>query len=382
MDGVEFIIGPVSEGAAKVLAIGAAAYFVATTKHTVDAFAHRLPDRGSAILATIVMAALSVALWVDGARLVPAPFSLAVIGVYMAGIMITVGYTLSDAAKALEKLRGQIKTALDELRARTIPEDKREAWFEQRLRLELGHEEKRKTPHLMMGFFFVIYGILGYIVLKAILHAAPTDADFTRESWHNLRAAVDGGYLAAGHMTAVVCLLGLLFLLLPVEVIRLRRPELDYPFKNTIMTLLRERERGLFGAHYYITATLPLAVLWLTRDPATWDRTLYAVLALLGITIFADAASALVGVRWGKKKWPHNTNKSYLGTAGGTVAAFAVALPFTGLPVAVASAAVFLLVDILAPVPFSASDNILNPLALAATYTVLSPYLAPMLPFF
>lgn len=382
MDPVEFLIGPVSQGAAKVLAIGVGTYALATGAHARRAYREALPDRGSALMATLVMVILTWMLWFHGATLVPAPFSLAVLGIYMAGVMITFGYTLSNAAKRLAEFREQARVALEELAAKALPEDKREAWLHDRLRLELGAEEKRKTPHLMMGFFLVIYGVLGYAILNGILGLAPGDADFGRESWHNLQAVVDGGYLAAGHVVGVICILGLLFLLLPVELVRLQFPQADYPFKGTITSLMREKERGSFGAHYYITATLPVAILWLTDDPAHWDRTIYAVLAVFGVTVFADAASALIGVRYGRLKFPHNPNKSWMGTWGGTLAAAALALPFTGPIGALAAAGVFFLVDVFAPVPFSASDNILNPLGMAIAYSLLADHLQPMLPFY
>ncbi|MGB1586977.1 MAG: phosphatidate cytidylyltransferase [Thermoplasmatota archaeon] len=376
----EFLVGAVSHGAAKVLAIGVGAYAVATGGHALRAYREQLPDRGSAMLATFVMAALTVLLWQRGAQLVPAPFGLAVLGVYMAGVMITFGYTLSNAAKRLAEFREQARQAIEELAAKTLPDDKREAWLRDRLRLDMTPEEKRKTPHLMMGIFLAIYGILGYLILRGVRSLAPGDADFTRESWHNLQAALDAGYLASGHMVGLVCILGLLFLLLPVELVRLQFPQAEYPFKGTITSLMREKERGSFGAHYYITATLPVAIFWLTWDAATWDTTLYAVLAVFGVTVFADAISALVGVRYGRRKFPHNPNKSWMGTFGGTTAAFVLALPFTGVPGAVAAAAVFFLVDVLAPVPFGASDNILNPLGLALVYSLMIDQLDPWLP--
>lgn len=379
---VEFLIGPVSQGAAKVLAIGVGAYAVATGAHARRAYHERLPDRGSALLATLVMITLTWMLWFHGATLIPAPFSLAILGIYMAGVMITFGYTLSNAAKRLAEFREHAKQALEELAAKALPEDKREAWLHDRLQIQMTPEERRKTPHLMMGIFLLIYGILGWLILRGIRSLAPASADLGRESWHNLQAVLDGGYLASGHMVGVVCILGLLFLLLPVELVRLQFPQADYPFKGTITSLMREKERGSFGAHYYITATLPVAILWLTDDPSSWDRTIYAVLAVFGVTVFADAISALVGVRYGKRKFPHNPNKSWMGTFGGTLAAVLLAFPFTGPIGALAAGGVFFLVDVFAPVPFSASDNILNPLGMALAYSLLADHLAPWLPFY
>jgi dolichol kinase len=334
------------------------------------------------VLAAFVMGALAALLWTRGAELLPAPYSLAVLAIYLAGILLTLTYIASGAAKRLERAGQALKDAFEEWAERAIPADRREAWLADRLRLEMTPEEKRKTPHLLMGIFLFIYVGLGWWMLRSLRALAPAAADLSGETWHNLQAGLDAGYLAAGHLVGITLLLGLLFVLLPIEVVRLRFPDLDYPFKGTIQSLLRPREKGLFGAHYYITATLPLAILWLTADPAAWPRTLYAVLAVLGITIFADAASALVGIRFGRRKWPHNPNKSYIGTYGGTVTALLIALPLVGLPMALVSAVVFFVIDVLAPVPLSASDNILNPLGLALAYTLLDGHLAPWLPFY
>ncbi len=378
MDPLAFEIGAASTWAARILAIGVGVYAVLTASHTVDAYRRHLADRGSSLLATWVMIGLSILLWEQGARLLPAPFSVVVIATYFVGITITLGWTLSNAEKRFKQWRDDLEELLDEFARKALPDHQREAWVERKW-LQLHPEQKRKTPHLMMGLFVAGYAFLGYWILRGIQTWLPATGN---EAVTNVHIALSGGWMAAGHMVAITALLGLLMLLLPVEMVRLRFPDLDYPFKGTITSMLRERERGLFGAHYYIAATLPLAVLWLTEDTTAWDRTLFAVLAMLGVTVFADAASALVGIRFGKRRWSHNQNKTLMGTAGGCAVAFLVSIPFVGLPMAIATAVVFYVVDVLAPVPVSVSDNILNPLALAATYIVLQDHLAPMIPFY
>ncbi len=380
VDPIGFTIGPVSQAAARLLALVVGTYALLTARHAVAAYQQRLPDRGSAMMATWVMIGMAVLLWIDGARLLPAPFSLVVLAAFVVGIAITLGYTLGNMAKRFEAWREDVRKIIEEWAEKALPESQRDAWLQNRFE-QLHPEQKRKTPHLMMGLFVVAYVGLGYGILKGIAALVPDDAT-VGENLMNLNAALSGGIMEAGHMVAITALLAVLLLLLPVEMLRLQFPQMEYPFKGTITSMLRERERGLFGAHYYIAATLPMAVLFLTDDSATWDVTLFAVIAMLGVSVFADAASAIFGIRWGRHKWPHNRGKSLEGTAGGCLVAFVVALPFVGLPVAIASAVVFLLVDVLAPVPFSVSDNILNPLALAAAYALLLPHLAPLIPFF
>ncbi len=375
-----FLAGPVSLGAARVLALGVAAYTVATAAHTRRAYRHRLEDRGSALLATFVMAGLAALLWQEGARLLPAPYSLVVLVLSMVGVIITLGYTLSDAERRLQEWREQVKAALDEWAEKMLPPERKEQWLEARL-AEYGAEEKRKTPHLMMALFILGYLALGYPILRGTLRLVDAET-MPREFLVNLQVPVEAGWLAAGHVVSTTFLLGVLFLLLPVEMVRLRFPELGYPFKETINSLLREREHGLFGAHYYIAATLPFAILLLTREPVGWSTSLYAVVAVLVVAIFGDSASALFGKRYGKRTWPHNPNKTYVGTVAGTLVSVVLALPFVGVYAALVCGLVFLLVDVLAPIPFSASDNILNPLALAAALLAIQDELAPLLPYY
>ncbi len=376
-----FLAGPVSLGAARVLSLGVAAYAIATAGHTRRAYQKHLEDRGSSLLATFVMAGLAVLLWNEGASLLPAPYSLVVLVLSLVGVIITLGYTLSDAEKRLQTWREHMRIALDEWAEKMLPHEMKDAWMEARI-AELGEEEQRKTPHLMMSGFIAGYLILGGLILRGAIKLVREPDELPPEILTNLQIPLDAGILAAGHIVSLTLLLGLLFLLLPVEMVRLRFPDLGYPFKGTITTLLREREHGLFGAHYYIAATLPLSVMLLTRDPAGWHTSIYAVVAVLVVSIFGDSASAIFGKRWGKTKWPHNSNKSYIGSLAGVLVSVAFALPFVGLTAALVCGFVFLVVDVMAPVPFSASDNILNPMALAGALLLIQDQLDPLLPYY
>jgi dolichol kinase len=101
---------------------------------------------------------------------------------------------------------------------------------------------------------------------------------------------------------------------------------------------------------------------------------------MLAVSVFADAASALVGIRWGHSKWPHNAGKSYLGSLGGTGVAVLVAFPFVGLWGALAAAGVFLLMDLVGPIPVPVSDNLLNPLGLTALFLAFPDLVRPPFP--
>ncbi len=378
-----FEVGPVSRGAAMLLAGGTAAYAALTGSFALKGHASNLADRWSATAAAVVLGLLAWVLYAYGPEMLPAPFGVFLLVVYVGAIVFTLTYTLGRYKERIERFTDQAGERLNALLAEILPEDRLEEWESLRDRFTLGYEERRKTPHLLMGIFLVIYAA-GFLVLRGFWNAAYGGflTDGAGEGIENLFVATHSGWLPAGHLVALTCLLSLLYILAPTELLRLRYPELSYPFKELILPRLRERERGLFGAHYYIIAALPLVALWLTRSPERLQVGIYAVMALIAVTVFADAASALIGIRFGKHKWFHHPGKSYEGTVGGAVVAGLVALPFVGLPMALAAAAVFALVDAIGPVPIAISDNILNPIALAIAFTLGWSWLDPVLPFY
>lgn len=382
---MEWEIGTVSNAAAGALSVVLALYTMGVGFNAVRAFQNGLEDRWSAALATVVMAALTIALAQNGAQWLPAPFSIIVLIAAAAGGWITLTYTLGRYQEKIDRFRHEFGDRMSALLEDVVPEDRLAELRRLQERMRPDKELFRKTPHLLMGVFLLFYTVVGYAVVRGLWTVAYGGTPGTGEGAQNLYLAshaVDGPYLVAGHMFSITLLLGLFLLLLPNELLRLRYPELSYPFKQTILRSMRKKEEGLFGAHLYITATVPLAVFLMTRDPSGWSRTIPAVMAMLAVTVFADAASALIGRRWGRTKWFHNAGKSYLGTVAGGAVAFAVALPFVGVPMAIVSVGVFVVVDALAPVPFPASDNLLNPLALAAAYGLGEAHLAPLIPFY
>jgi dolichol kinase len=385
---VHFAVGWASHAAALFLAGGTMGYAALTGLYAMRAFRHGLEDRWSAASATAVMVALSYGLWAHGARLLPAPFGVGLVVVFIGALALTVTYTLGRYQEKIARFQATFGDRLDKLLSTSLPEDRYAEW--QRMRAAWATdtqdpEQRRKVPHLLMGLFVVIYLAVGSLLLQGLWALSKDGPVLDHEAYSNLDAAtnaVEGTWLVGGQTVGLFGMLLLLYCILPTELLRLRYPELSYPFKAIITSRLRKREKGLFGAHYYMAATMPLAALWLTRDPAQWDVTIYAVLAVLSVSVFADAASALIGIGFGKRKWFHNPGKSYLGSLGGTVVALLVALPLVGLPLAIATAAVFLILDILAPIPFPVSDNILNPVALAILYIALQGHLAPWLPYY
>jgi dolichol kinase len=382
---VQFAVGPVSRAAIVFLVGGTVSYAVLTGLYAARAFRHRLYDRWSAAVVTLVMFGLALLLWSDGTRLLPAPFSVGLVVVFVGAIILTLTYTLGRYQEKIERFQATFGARLDQILAKSLPEDRYAAWLDLKAK-SMDPEQRRKVPHILMGVAFVpLYTALGYLLLRGLWELSRGGPVLDGEALANLQAATHadpGTWLVAGQVVGLFGLLLLLYCILPTELLRLRYPELSYPFKSMILSRLRKRERGLFGAHYYLAAATPLAALWLTRDPAHWDVTIYAFLSVVMVAIFADAASALVGTRWGRRKWFHHPGKSYAGSIGGTVVALLLALPLVGLPLALASAAVFLVLDAVAPIPFPISDNLLNPVALTALYVAFQGHLDPWLPYY
>lgn len=387
VEAVQFLVGPVSQAAARILAGMTLAYAALTGLYAVRGLRAQLEDRWSAVVATAVMALLGIELWLHGATALPAPFSVLVLVIAVGGVLFTLTYTLGQYQQRIERFTAQFGQRLHQLLEEMVPEERLTEWQRMRNAWRPSPEERRKAPHLLMGIFLLFYACVGLLMLRGawdLLYGADEAILLLDggEGIRNLYLASHSGWLVAGHMLALTCFLGLLYLLVPTELLRLKYPELSYPFKSLIVPRLRSRERGLFGAHYYLAAAMPLAVLWLTRDPQQWDATIPAAAAVLLVTVFADAASALIGIRFGERKFPHNPRKSWAGALGGTAVAFVVTLPLLGGPVAALSAAVFLAIDLLVPVPASVSDNLLYPVGLAVTYLAALHAIAPWIPWY
>jgi dolichol kinase len=114
------------------------------------------------------------------------------------------------------------------------------------------------------------------------------------------------------------------------EFLRLRRPEINAWFLRKFQGLYRPSEimapSGIFWTLVGCTATILIF---------TSKR---IVLPALGFLTFGDAAAALCGKKWGKKHWPRQPSKSYMGSAGFALVSMAWALLFVRWPVAILSA--------------------------------------------
>ncbi len=366
--------------AARTLAVVVALYGALIASFAWRAMRARLEDRWSAASAAIVLAVAAYLLW-DAAAIFPAPFSVWTLIAFLGGAVFTLTYTLGRYQELIDEFRESFGHRMNAILADTVPEQRLARLRDLRERFQWSHEERRKMPHLLMGIFLVLYVAVGHFIVRGAWITLYGGEATGGPSLH-LQEAATGPWLVAGHYISQFALWLIFAVLVPVELLRLRYPELSYPFKQVILSRLREKEAALFGAHVYITATLPLAILWLNREPSSWAVTIPAVMAVFGVTVFADAASAIVGKRYGRRKWWHNDNKSLVGTSAGALVAFVVAWPFTGTIMAIVAAAVFVIVDVGAPKPIPVTDNILNPVALALAFDVGQRFLAPVIPFY
>ncbi len=355
-----FVVAGASHAAAALIAGGLAAYGLAGFGVAWKGFRDRLVDRWSTLACSVALLACGWAMLQWGAEMVPAPFGTLAVVALALGLVCAVLFVALRMQEGLDLVRAYAE------RMWKVPTP------------DLPHEERRKLPHLAMGIFALILLGLGHATLVLVTAPAPPGAVSPGEGWGNVVAARDASWHDGGIAVALTMLLSLVLVLAPVELLRLAFPQVAYPWKRIIEPLLRPREAGLLGGHLHMAVGVTLAALILARNPQ-WADLAAALLAVILVAVFADAASAIIGIRFGRKKWPHNSNKSYAGTIGGTAAALLLAVPVVGFPLGFATAAWFLIVDVGAPVPVPISDNLLNPIGLAVMYAAVPAWVAPLI---
>ncbi|MEA3143324.1 MAG: hypothetical protein QOG31_648, partial [Thermoplasmata archaeon] len=127
---IPFSPGPWSIASARLLAVATLLYAVACSFHARRALRLRLADRWSSLGTSLCLAALAVALWRWGALLLPAPFGAALVLLLVGGLVFTLLFTALKLQRVLERLK------------QALPQPPV---------LLLGHEARRKVPHLLLG---------------------------------------------------------------------------------------------------------------------------------------------------------------------------------------------------------------------------------------
>src|SRR5687768_15419265 len=100
------------------------AYAALTGVYAVRGLRAQLDDRWSAVVATAVMALLGLTLWRDGARLLPAPFSIFVLFVAVSGIVLTLTFTLGRYQERIERFKVQFGQRLSNLLDAIVAEER------------------------------------------------------------------------------------------------------------------------------------------------------------------------------------------------------------------------------------------------------------------
>ncbi|MBS7251767.1 MAG: hypothetical protein KIH08_14435 [Candidatus Freyarchaeota archaeon] len=184
-----------------------------------------------------------------------------------------------------------------------------------------------------------------------------------RKMFHSLAFIFAFVYVWMGWLPAAVLSISTLVLFSIMEIWRLRDP--DFPLNIITRKLVKPEEQiRVAGYFYFVLAATILIFLF----PSS---TVVTSIVVAGV---ADAAAALVGIKWGKHLFVARKRiKTLEGLAGGGVAAFLLTLallyyfggfyPLTSLIVA----AVFVVLDYLTP---PIDDNLLNPISIAVTLTL------------
>ncbi|PKK86104.1 MAG: hypothetical protein CVT48_02635 [Thermoplasmata archaeon HGW-Thermoplasmata-1] len=245
-------------------------------------------------------------------------------------------------------------------------------------------EVMRKLPHMALLLFLSSYFGVAHVVFgllsKGIYKLGSGLPLITPETIQNVERMANAPYFVSGHVLAIMFSLILLFATLPSEFIRLRHPELQYPFKDII---LKSRRKGeiTFVSHVYMMAGLSLGLIMLGWNPALWEATLPAAIAMILAIVLGDTAAALFGIRFGRHKLPLQEKKSWEGTIAGTLVTFGSTLAFVGIPAAAVLAFLFMVSDILIPFFIPVSDNLVNPPLFAIAMLACIPIIEPMIPF-
>ncbi len=187
--------------------------------------------------------------------------------------------------------------------------------------------------------------------------------ELARKTWHLLLLIYLAVYLHWGQAAFLRAMLPWTVFVAALEVGRLRVPALRSSLGGVFRFIMRPHEDGrLSGVLYTTVGVLAAGVLYGHR-PAAFTA---AVLQLA----FADAAAALVGVGWGKRRFTlAGRTRSWEGCAAGIAAAWLCGLGAGfGPGAALAGAAVFFAIDVLPPPP---DDNFWIPVCSGLAFTLL-----------
>lgn len=136
-----------------------------------------------------------------------------------------------------------------------------------------------------------------------------------------------------------------------------------FPLHQTIQRTLRKKELDSIASYTHFSVGFLFASIFLM------PTLLMGAFALFSI---GDTMAATIGINFGKHKIGVNPEKSWEGTLGGFAFSFAAAVWFVGPVWALASALLFVAIDVFSPTPIKVADNILIPVSVAGLYWAFS----------
>ncbi len=163
-----------------------------------------------------------------------------------------------------------------------------------------------------------------------------------------------------------------------IELMRLRFKKYNFPLKKTLQLTRRPTEINDISASLLLLLGLAVSSLILTYGSEDRIAGVYAVMAVICISVFSDMFAALIGRKWGKHKWKIIPGKSYEGSLAGFLIGFFTAIFFVGWFLALIGALIFIFTDI-ALDKVNISDNALNPILIAIIFKLLISYVNPII---
>ncbi|MHA1110967.1 MAG: hypothetical protein ACTSRE_07675 [Promethearchaeota archaeon] len=231
---------------------------------------------------------------------------------------------------------------------------------------------ERKSNHLI-AFLLALFSIsVGGITVFILVRYFPSHPEigFILEKSDNFWFRADGttflqnlfnkGIFSTSRTILSITFGGFTLLLLTIEYARLSK-KIHFPFQEVVQKQLRWEEKNAVGSYIYLMVGLAVSSVLLPS---------MMFLGVASVVSFGDSAASLLGIKYGKRKYPHN-NKTLEGTLIGSFVTLLTVFLFAGIYFAIAAALVFILIDLICPNPLKMNDNLLLPLVLTGVFIVL-----------
>jgi dolichol kinase len=231
---------------------------------------------------------------------------------------------------------------------------------------------ERKSNHLVAFIIALgsvsIGGVTVWILVKTLNWDYP-QYQFILDKRDFFWAAPEGTFLqnifntnlfSTSRTILSVTFTGVTLLLLIIEYARLSS-SIYFPFQQIVQRQLRWEEKNAVGSYIYLITGLAVASFLLPS---------IMFLGVACVVSLGDSAASIIGMKFGKRKYPHN-NKTIEGTIVASIVTFISVFLFSGVWFAITAVFVFVLIDLICPNPLKMNDNLLLPLVLSGVFIVL-----------